>query len=73
MVDEATSTKAPIEKLADKISGVFVPAVIGIAIVTFVVWMLASGDVSISLTHAVSVLVISCRARLAWQRRAPSW
>ena len=57
MVDEATSTKAPIEKLADKISGIFVPAVIGIAIATFVVWMLASGDVSISLTHAVSVPV----------------
>ena len=64
MVDEATSTKAPIEKLADKISGIFVPAVIGIAIVTFVVWMLASGDVSISLTHAVSVLVISCPCAL---------
>ena len=64
MVDEATSTKAPIEKLADKISGIFVPAVIGIAIVTFVVWMFASGDVSISLTHAVSVLVISCPCAL---------
>ena len=64
MVDEATSTKAPIEKLADKISGIFVPVVIGIAIVTFVVWMLASGDVSISLTHAVSVLVISCPCAL---------
>lgn len=64
MVDEATSTKAPIEKLADKISGIFVPAVIGIAILTFVVWMLASGDVSISLTHAVSVLVISCPCAL---------
>ena len=64
MVDEATSTKAPIEKLADKISGIFVPAVIGIAIATFVVWMLASGDVSISLTHAVSVLVISCPCAL---------
>lgn len=64
MVDEATSTKAPIEKLADKISGVFVPAVIAISLVTFAVWMVVSGDVSTALTHAVSVLVISCPCAL---------
>ena len=64
MVDEATSTKAPIEKLADKISGIFVPAVIGIAIATFIAWMAVSGDISTALTHAVSVLVISCPCAL---------
>ncbi len=64
MVDEATSTKAPIEKLADKISGIFVPAVIAISAVTFVVWMVASQDVTSALVHAVSVLVISCPCAL---------
>ncbi len=64
MVDEATSTKAPIEKLADKISGIFVPAVIAISLVTFVIWMVVSGDVTTALVHAVSVLVISCPCAL---------
>ncbi len=65
LVDEATSTKAPIEKVADKIAGIFVPVVIGIALVSFVVWMLlSSGDISLSLTHAISVLVISCPCAL---------
>lgn len=64
LVDEATSTKAPIEKLADKISGVFVPAVIAIALVTFIVWMIVSGEVGTSLVYAVSVLVISCPCAL---------
>ena len=64
LVDEATSTKAPIEKIADKIAGVFVPVVIAIAVVTFIVWMVLSGDVSVALTHAISVLVISCPCAL---------
>lgn len=64
LVDEATSTKAPIEKLADKISGVFVPVVIAIALVTFIVWMIVSGEVGTSLVYAVSVLVISCPCAL---------
>ena len=65
LVDEATSTKAPIEKVADKIAGIFVPAVIAIAVVAFIVWMIVSaGDVSVSLTHAISVLVISCPCAL---------
>ena len=65
MVDEATSSKAPIEKTADRISGVFVPAVIAIAVVVFVVWfvVLQTGLES-ALTHAVSVLVISCPCAL---------
>lgn len=64
LVDEATSTKAPIEKIADKIAGVFVPAVIVIAVATFFVWMALSADASTALTHAISVLVISCPCAL---------
>ena len=64
LVDEATSTKAPIERIADKISGVFVPVVIAIALITFVVWMAVTGDVGSALKHAISVLVISCPCAL---------
>ena len=64
LVDEATSTKAPIEKMADKISGIFVPAVIGIAVAVFVIWMLAGGTFQAALTHAITVLVISCPCAL---------
>lgn len=64
LVDEATSTKAPIEKIADKISGVFVPAVIVIAVVTFAVWMFGGATLEIALSHAISVLVISCPCAL---------
>ena len=64
MVDEATSSKAPIEKLADKISGIFVPVVIAIALLTFVIWMFVSADVTAALSHAISVLVISCPCAL---------
>ena len=64
LVDEATSTKAPIEKVADKIAGIFVPAVIVIAVAVFIIWMVVSGDVSTALTHAISVLVISCPCAL---------
>lgn len=64
LVDEATSSKAPIEKMADKISGVFVPVVIGIAIVTFAVWMIIGIEFSQALSYAISVLVISCPCAL---------
>lgn len=64
MVDEATSSKAPIEKLADKISGVFVPVVIAIALITFVIWMFVGAGVATALSHAISVLVISCPCAL---------
>lgn len=64
LVDEATSSKAPIEKLADKISGVFVPVVIGIALVTFIVWMALSVEFPTALSYAISVLVISCPCAL---------
>ena len=64
LVDDATSTKAPIEKIADRISGVFVPAVIVVALVTFAVWMLGGSTLEAALSHAISVLVISCPCAL---------
>jgi Cu2+-exporting ATPase len=64
LVDEATSSKAPIERLADKVSGVFVPVVIGIAVVTFIIWMVIGGGIETALVHAISVLVISCPCAL---------
>lgn len=64
MVDEATSSKAPIEKLADKISGVFVPVVIAIALITFIIWIFVGAGVATALSHAISVLVISCPCAL---------
>ncbi len=64
MVSDAAATKAPIAKIADKVSGVFVPAVIGIAVVTFIVWLLAGQTVGYAIARAVSVLVISCPCAL---------
>jgi len=64
LVDEATSSKAPIEKMADKISGVFVPVVITIAVVVFAVWLAVGAELSVALTYAISVLVISCPCAL---------
>lgn len=64
MVSDAAATKAPIAKIADKVSGVFVPVVITIAIITFVVWILVGKTVGFSLARAISVLVISCPCAL---------
>ena len=64
MVSDAAATKAPIAKVADKVSGVFVPAVIGIAAVTFLIWMAAGQTFGFSLARAISVLVISCPCAL---------
>ena len=64
MVENAAATKAPIAKVADKVSGIFVPAVIGIALVTFVVWMLVGETFGFALARAISVLVISCPCAL---------
>ena len=64
LVDEATSSKAPIAKLADKVAGVFVPVVIVIALVSAVVWMIAGASFEFALTIAVSVLVVSCPCAL---------
>ena len=64
MVSDAAATKAPIAKVADKVSGVFVPAVIGIAAVTTVVWLLLGQSVGFALARGISVLVISCPCAL---------
>lgn len=64
MVSDAAATKAPIAKIADKVAGVFVPAVISIAAVTFIVWLLLGKPLGTALTFAVAVLVISCPCAL---------
>ena len=64
MVEDASATKAPIAKIADRVSGIFVPVVIGIALVTFTVWMLLGRGAGFALARAISVLVISCPCAL---------
>lgn len=64
LVEEASASKAPIARLADKISGIFVPAVIGIAILAAVIWLVATSDTSAALKAAITVLVISCPCSL---------
>ena len=64
LVDEATSSKAPIERMADRIAGVFVPVVMAIAAAAFVAWMAISSDFTTALNHAISILVISCPCAL---------
>ena len=64
MVSDAAATKAPIAKVADRVSGVFVPIVIGIAAVTIAVWLLAGASVGFALARGISVLVISCPCAL---------
>lgn len=64
LVEEATSTKAPIARLADKIAAIFVPIVIGIALVTLIVWLVLGKDLSFAVTMAISVLVIACPCSL---------
>ncbi|MDY4792869.1 MAG: heavy metal translocating P-type ATPase [Pararoseburia sp.] len=64
MVSDAAATKAPIAKIADKVSGVFVPVVLGIAAVTILVWLLAGQTVGFALARGISVLVISCPCAL---------
>lgn len=64
MVTDAAATKAPIAKVADKVSGVFVPVVIGIALMTIVVWLLAGQSIGFALARGISVLVISCPCAL---------
>ena len=64
MVSDAAATKAPIAKIADKVSGVFVPTVIVIALVTMVVWLLTGASIGFALARGISVLVISCPCAL---------
>ncbi len=64
MVEEAQGSKAPIQKIADQVSGVFVPVVIGIAAVTFLFWYLVAGNLTAGIISAVSILVIACPCAL---------
>ena len=64
MVSDASATKAPIAKLADKVSGIFVPAVIGIALATFGIWLLLGKEFAFALSRGIAVLVISCPCAL---------
>ena len=64
LVDDAGNSKAPIARLADRVSGVFVPVVIGIALVTGIVWLVMGESVNFALSNAISVLVISCPCAL---------
>lgn len=64
MVSDAAATKAPIAKIADRVSGVFVPAVIVIALLTIVIWLLVGADFGYALTRGIAVLVISCPCAL---------
>ena len=64
LVSDATATKAPIAKIADKVSGIFVPSVLIISVLTFVIWILCGAEFSFSLNRAVSVLVVSCPCAL---------
>ena len=64
LVSDASATKAPIAKLADRVSGVFVPTVIAIALITFIVWLIVPKPFGYALSRAISVLVISCPCAL---------
>lgn len=64
MVEDASSSKAPIAKIADKVSGVFVPTVIAISFITLIVWLISGESIGFSLARSISVLVISCPCAL---------
>jgi Cu+-exporting ATPase len=60
VVEEAQGSKAPIQRLADRVAGIFVPVVLGVALITFFIWLLAAGNLTMGLISAVAVLVIAC-------------
>ncbi|SHH54157.1 Cu+-exporting ATPase [Sporobacter termitidis DSM 10068] len=64
MVEDAQGSKAPIQKIADKVAGIFVPVVVGIAVLTFLLWFFITGDVTKAIISAVAVLVIACPCAL---------
>ena len=64
MVGDTAATKAPVSNAADKVSGVFVPVVMGIAVITFLIWMLSGADFGFAIARGISVLVISCPCAL---------
>ena len=73
MVSDAAATKAPIAKAADRVSGVFVPAVIAISIITTLVWLAAGQTLGFALARGISVLVISCPCALGLATPVASW
>lgn len=75
MVQDAQGSKAPVQKLVDKIAGIFVPVVIGIAILTFVLWLILGGDNGWvqGLLAAVTVLVIACPCALGLATQQQLW
>ncbi len=64
MVNDATATKAPVSKIADRVSGIFVPIVMGIAVLTFMIWLFTGADLAFALERGIAVLVISCPCAL---------
>ncbi len=64
MVEDAQGSKAPIQKIADQVSGIFVPVVVGIALITFFIWFFTTGDLTKAIVSAVAVLVIACPCAL---------
>ena len=64
LVEDASSSKAPIAKMADKVAGIFTPVILGIALIVFIAWIIASKDLGYSLERAITVLVISCPCAL---------
>ncbi len=64
LVEEASATKAPISKLADRVSGIFVPVILAVSLITFILWLIISGEVSEAVVHSIAVLVISCPCAL---------
>ena len=75
LVEEAQGSKAPMQRLADRISEVFVPAILVLAALTFVGWLLLGPEprLTLALQAAIAVLIIACPARLAWPPRRRSW
>jgi cation transport ATPase len=73
LVEDAQATKAPVQRLADRIAAVFVPAVISIALVVFVAWLIGTGETATALRNGVAVLIIAAPVRSVWQPRPQSW
>ena len=73
VVEAAQASKAPLQRLADQVAGVFVPIVIGIALGTFVLHWLLAGNLAAAVINAVAVLVIACPCAMGWRRPRRSW
>ena len=73
LVEDAQAAKAPLQRLVDKVSAVFVPVVLGLALITLLGWLWAGAGTEAALIHAVAVLVIACPCAWGWPHRRPSW